>query len=821
MFTYTLGNLKEILNAKLLGDKRQTVSSVSIDSRSVSLNPDTLFFAIAGSNHDGHRFIGELYKRGVKSFVVSSDEQAKIYPDASFLLVGNVLEALQQFALYHRHRFHYPVIGITGSNGKTIVKEWISQLLAGDLKIVRSPKSFNSQVGVPLSVLQMEHHARLAIFEAGISMMGEMEKLERILSPDIGIFTNLGAAHQENFSDPAAKAHEKMKLFARAKVLIYCSDHELIHSLALEEEKRRALQRFTWSRSEKAHVVLKQVRMSANGADVNVLHHGKSIHFTIPFSDNASVENAMHCLCALIYLGIDIESVPDRMKRLLPVAMRLELKEGINGCTLINDSYNSDVGSLSVALDFLAQQKQHPTKMLILSDILQSGMEPDVLYQQVAELVSSRGVNRFVGVGRELQKFSHLFGKGSQFYPGTGEFLSSFSRSDISNTAILIKGSRPFRFEEISRVLEQKTHRTIMENNLNAMVHNLNYFRGLLKSGVKIMAMVKAFSYGSGSYEIASLLQFHRVDYLGVAFADEGVALREAGITLPIVVLNPAFGSYDLMIDYELEPELFSFNSLDSFALSLSKRGFKEYPVHIKIDTGMHRLGFMEKETAILIDRLVQTPMLKVQSIFSHLVASEDPEHDDFTRNQIEDFSRISDTISRAIGYKPMLHILNSAGIERFPSAQFDMVRLGIGLYGVSVLHQSELLNVSTLKTFVAQIHTLAAGETVGYNRMGKLTRPSRIATLPIGYADGLSRRLSNGAGSVLVGNCLAPIVGNVSMDTCMIDVTDIPNVEEGDEVILFGENPTIFQVAQAMGTIPYEVLTSISRRVKRVYIRE
>jgi len=821
MFTYSLGHIGEILDAELVGDSHKTISSVSIDSRSVSLNRDTLFFAIAGSNHDGHRFIDELYKRGVKSFVVNRDGIANQYPDASFLRVDNTLDALQQLAQYHRHRFQYPVIGITGSNGKTIVKEWISQLLACDSKIIRSPKSFNSQVGVPLSVLLMEPNSDLAIFEAGISMAGEMERLERIISPEIGILTNLGTAHQENFNNLAVKGHEKMKLFAHAKVLIYCAEHQLIHSMAVEEEKKRLLKRFTWSRKTGADVVLNQVDTSPNRAMIKALYGDKAISFSIPFSDNASVENAMHCLCVLLYLGIDIDSIPERMNRLLPVAMRLELKEGINGCTLINDSYNSDVGSLSVALDFLAQQKQHARKMIILSDILQSGRDPLLLYSEVAELVKSWSIDLFIGVGKELQKYSHLFGEGSRFFATTGDFLNSFSRSDISNTAILIKGSRPFRFEEISRVLEQKTHRTIMENNLNAMVHNLNYFRGLLKPGVKTMAMVKAFSYGSGSYEIANLLQFHRVDYLGVAFADEGVALREAGITLPIVVLNPAFGSYDLMIDYELEPELFSFNSLDSFALSLSKRGFKEYPVHIKIDTGMHRLGFMEKETAILIDKLVQTPMLKVQSIFSHLVASEDPEHDDFTRKQIEGFSMIGETVSRAIGYKPMLHILNSAGIERFPNAQFDMVRLGIGLYGVSVLHQSELLNVSTLKTFVAQIHTLAAGETVGYNRMGKLTRPSRIATLPIGYADGLSRRLSNGVGSVLVGNCLAPIIGNVSMDTCMIDVTDIPNIEEGDEVILFGENPTIFQVAQAMGTIPYEVLTSISRRVKRVYIRE
>ncbi len=822
MFSYSLGKIKNILKAELIGDPHQSISSISIDSRSVFVTPNSLFVALVGGNHDGHQFIGDLYTRGVRSFLVSQpNDYADNYPNASFLLVNNTLDALQLISAFHRGQFQYPVIGITGSNGKTIVKEWISQLLAYDMRIVRSPKSFNSQVGVPLSVLKMEPNFDLAIFEAGISMMGEMEKLERIISPDIGIFTNLGVAHQENFNDMQSKVSEKMKLFSNSKVLICCKDHVLIHSLAIKEAGRSSLQIISWSKNSDTDVFLKDAFVESNHTKVKVIFQKKSIDFIIPFSDNASIENAMHCLCVLLYLGIDIQTIPTRMENLLPVAMRLELKEGVNGCTLINDSYNSDIGSLSVALDFLSQQRQHPQKMLILSDILQSGRDSESLYSEVAQLIKSKGVDRFIGIGAEVGRFSHLFFAESQFYLNTKDFLDDFSRTTLTNTAILLKGSRPYQFEKISQILEQKTHRTVMEINMNSMVHNLNYFRGLLKPNVKIMAMVKAFSYGSGSYEIANLLQFHRVDYLGVAFADEGIALREAGITLPIVVLNPAFGSYELMIDYNLEPEIFSFNSLESFSLVLNKKGIESYPIHIKIDTGMHRLGFMDTEITALGEKLSKSPNIRVQSILSHLVATDEPEHDDFTQRQINEFKFMCDRITNAIGCKPMLHILNSAGIERFSNAQFDMVRLGIGLYGISAVHQSNLLNVSTLKTFVAQIRTVDAGETIGYSRKGKIEQLSRIATLPVGYADGLNRKLSNGVGKVKICNQLVPFVGNISMDTCMVDVTSIPNVNEGDEVILFGDDPTISQVAQTLGTIPYEILTSISRRVKRIYIQE
>ncbi len=822
MLYYKINQLDKFLNAKLYGNPELFITSVVIDSREVSLNPNSLFFALVGDNHDGHSFIGELHLRGVNAFVVSKiDDLVETYPNASFLLVNNTLEAFQQLAANHRSTFSYPVLGITGSNGKTIVKEWLAQVLSSDFKVVRSPKSYNSQVGVPLSVFLMAPEFDLALLEAGISRPGEMDKLQSIISPDLGIFTNLGGAHQENFAHLETKAREKMQLFKDVKTLIYCKDHHLIDKLAQEQVTKRGMETLTWGEANGSDLKLVYKERQSYRLDLVVQYSNDTIKFSIPFTDDASVENAMHCLCAAVLLGVELGKIPALMEKLQPVAMRLELKEGVNGCTLINDSYNSDLGSLSIALDYLAQQRQQPKRMLVLSDILQSGREAGSLYGEVARMVNEKGVDKFIGIGKDICQFSHLFKPNSEFYPSTPEFLSSFARQSFRNSAILLKGSRPFQFEKISALLEQKTHRTLLEINLNALVHNLNYFRSLIKPKVKVMVMVKAFSYGSGSFEIANLLQFHRVDYLGVAFTDEGIALREAGITLPIVVLNPEFGSYELMIEYKLEPELFSLSSLNSFASAVSRMGLSSYPVHLKIDTGMHRLGFMPDEIPTLIEKLGENKNIKVQSIFSHLVATDEADHDGFTSKQIQLFEQCATSISNAIGYKPMLHILNSAGIERFPNAQFDMIRLGIGLYGISAVHQDNLQVVSTLKTFIAQLRELPAEETVGYNRSGQLTRKSIIATIPIGYADGLNRRLSNGVGKVMVNGALAPIAGKVSMDLCMIDVTDIANVKEGDEVIVFGENPSISETAKALSTIPYEVLTSISRRVKRVYMQE
>ncbi len=819
MLNYTVQEIANIINARVTGKADTTIKTVSIDSRSVAGGDSILFFALVGQRHDGHQFIPELYNyHGVKTFVVSiTNNYSDQFPEATFIHVPDTLEALQKLASYHRSRFSYPVIGITGSNGKTIVKEWLSQLLSSDYRVVRSPKSFNSQVGVPLSVLQMDETYQIGLFEAGISLPNEMEKLESIIAPNYGIFTNIGNAHQENFEDLRQKAIEKLELFTNTKQLIYCKDHLLIDSIIKEKAIKNI---FTWGHSNNADIQIINISKNNGSTAIKLIHKEVETNFSIPFTDNASVENAMHCYCFMLILGVKFEPISSRMERLIPVAMRLELKEGINNCTLINDSYNSDIGSLNIALDFLLQQKQHSQRMLILSDILQSGQSLKTLYTEVARLITDKRVDKLIGIGKDIGEFANLFNIEKEFFLSTNEFLDSFSRRQISNTAILLKGSRSFHFERISAILERKSHRTVMEINLNALEHNLNHFRSLLKPDVKVMVLVKAFSYGNGSYEIANLLQFHRIDYLGVAFADEGVALREAGITLPIIVLNPSFGTYELMIEYNLEPEIFNFSGLDEFIKILDRSGVGTYPIHLKIDSGMHRLGFTNNQADELIDRLKKHSSIKVQSIFSHLAASEDIGHDDFTQNQIDSFTSIYNQISQSIGYSPIRHILNSAGIERFPQAHFEMVRLGIGLYGVSAVDQSKLQNVSTLKTHVIQVKYLESGETVGYNRKGIITKPSTIATIPIGYADGLNRKLSNGNGCFLLNGKLVPTIGNISMDTCTLDATGV-EVSEGDEVVIFGKKPTIFDISKSLETIPYEVLTSISQRVKRIYFQE
>jgi alanine racemase len=819
---YSIDEFTAAIGAKRFGNSHCFVSHVSIDSRSVTSGVGLAFFALVGDRFNGHRFIGELYANsGVRVFVVS-DKNAidEKFTDATFLLVDSSQKSLQQLAAYHRSKFTYPVIGITGSNGKTIVKEWLAQLLSYDRRVVRSPKSFNSQVGVPLSVLQMDDHFDMGIFEAGISQSGEMEHLQPMVKPQIGIFTNLGSAHQENFGSLQEKCTEKIKLFSQVETLIYCSDHEIIDTLAHDLKSKAGVKLFTWGSNDKADIKIQGKEIRGLSTTLSLRINNELQGLTIPFSDSASIENAMHTITLMVLLGIPLETIAQRVHQLQPVAMRLELKEGRNGCTIINDSYNSDLGSLTVALDFMGQMAQHNRRILILSDILQSGRKPEELYAEVANLVKSKGISQIVGVGEEISRHSHLFNIDKKFFPTTQALLGSFPFNEFYGSSVLIKGSRPFEFERVSALLEQKTHRTYLEINLNALVHNLNYFKGLLKPNVRVMAMVKAFSYGSGSFEIANLLQFHRVDYLGVAFADEGVALREAGIRVPIVVLNPAFGSYETMITHNLEPEIFSFDSLSSFAAEAQKLGVISYPIHIKIDTGMHRLGFNAEDISTLFLLLHNMPQLRVSTILSHMVAADELGQDSFSLSQIEQFAKLSTQLSEGLGYKPIRHILNSAGIERFPHAQFDMVRLGIGLYGISAVHGEKIQTVSSLVTFIAQLRNVASGETVGYNRKGKVERNSVIATIPIGYADGLNRRLSNGVGKVLVNGKLVPIIGNVCMDSCMIDVTDVV-AKEGDEVVVFGQKPTITDLANWLGTIPYEILTSISRRVKRVYFQE
>ncbi len=827
--TYTISDTARILRAtQALISNDGPVKSLLIDSRNLTHTEGVLFFAIKGERHDAHEFLPSIYTKGIRNFVVNDlPPNAEIdFPEANFLVVSNTLDALQQLAAHHRKQYTYPVIAITGSNGKTIVKEWLWQLLRDDFSIVRSPKSYNSQVGVPLSVWQMEASHTLAIFEAGISRLGEMEKLQPILRPDIAVLTNIGTAHDENFSGKDQKLAEKIKLLKGASIIVCCKDEPALYSKVKEEAGSSAL--ISWSRKSKADLQIARITKEKTETIIQGIFNNQFSSIRIPFIDDASVENAIHCWTVLLHLGISSESISSRMQQLIPVAMRLELKEGVNNCSVINDSYNSDLGSLSVALDFLNQQQQYPKRTLILSDILQSGKEEKELYAEVAQLIKGKRVNRMIGIGEAVSRMEHVFGEMEKtFYPSTADFLADYHNGLFHNETILLKGARIFEFEAISKIIQQKAHETVLEIDLNALVHNLNFIKSRLNPGTKLMAMVKAFSYGSGSFEIANVLQFHRVDYLAVAYADEGIELRKAGIVTPIMVMNPEEQSYDAMIRYNLEPEVFSFRVLQLFDEAAKRYRIRhaEQPpvaVHVKFDTGMRRLGFAEEDLNELIVRLSNSRDLVIRSVFSHLAASDEAEHDDFTRRQVKLFTAMSDELRLHFTYPIHRHILNSAGILRFPDAQFDMVRLGIGLYGIAATEdeQKNLKNVSTLKTTISQIKNVPKGETIGYSRKGIANDNMKIATVPIGYADGLSRKLSNGAGKMFINGKPVSIVGNVCMDMCMLDISGI-NCAEGDEVIVFGADHPITELANDMGTIAYEVLTNVSRRVKRIYFQE
>ena len=821
MLAYPLSEIAKIVGGKIDGTRDPLIQHIFTDSRSPMGFETALFLALKGERHDGHDFISDLYKKGVRNFLVSSKGiSARELPGACFLLVDDTLKALQLLAAFHRAKFKIPVIGITGSNGKTVVKEWLYHLLEKDKNIIRSPKSYNSQLGVPLSVLLLDEHANMAIFEAGISRPGEMIRLASIVNPTIGILTNIGEAHQENFSDLGEKLNEKLKLFEFVETFIYCRDNPEIQSTVNTFFHDKKTRKFSWSRNGDADLSIREIHKTSRGTSVLGEFNSSVNTIWIPFTDDASIENAIHCWLLIHVLGMWSYRINRRFESLPPVAMRLELKKGINSCTLINDSYNSDYVSLIVAVDFLMQQNQNPKKTLILSDILQSGRDEKDLYDQLAVLLKSKGLDRFIGIGPSLMNHQDSFTIPSEFYRSTEEFLHVLETQAFANEAILLKGARSFEFEKISDALELKTHATCLEINLGALAHNFNYFRSILKPETKIMVMVKALSYGSGTFEIANMLQFQKADYLAVAYADEGVELRRAGIRLPIMVMNTETRSYESIVDFKLEPEIYSLPMMARFQQFIRDRGLRHFPVHIKLDTGMHRLGFDEKDMDELIKVLGSTDLFKVQSVFSHLVGSEDKVHDEFTGLQIRKFTTMSKTISEVLNYPFFRHILNSAGIERFPDSQFEMVRLGIGLYGISAGSNSKLRNIGTLKTIVSQVREVKAGETIGYGRKGKAIDDMLVAVVPIGYADGLNRKLGNGVANFLVNGKFAPTVGNICMDMCMLDVTGI-KLSEGDAVIIFGENNSVNQLAEKLGTIPYEILTSISSRVNRVYFQE
>ncbi len=811
--TYTIDEIAQVIGAERKGTTEAKINWLLIDSRSLCFPEETLFFALKTEKNDGHKYIEELYRRGVRNFVV---ENLPIQgtKDCNFLMVKSPLKALQDLAAYHRSQLDIPVIGITGSNGKTTVKEWLYQLLSPDFNVCRSPRSYNSQVGVPLSVWLINPHNDLAIIEAGISQSGEMAKLERIVKPTIGVMTNLGAAHQENFMSYGIKCAEKMQLFKDCKTLVLNSKDATILQCAEtlpERVKRVSLQ-------------VRQVEKDNDHATIWFEHEGQIGQYTIPFIDDASIENSITCFStALTVFTGDIQVLCERMSRLEQVAMRLEVKDGKNGCTLINDSYNSDVQSLDIALDFMSRRpetkKQHRT--LILSDILQSGETPRSLYSRVAQMAASRGIEKVIGVGEELTACEGYFPMEHYMFRTTDALIHSEVFERLRNEFILIKGARQFRFDKVSDLLTLKVHQTILEVNLNALVNNVRYYRRFMKPETKMVCMVKASGYGVGSLETSKTLQDNGVDYLAVAVADEGADLREAGITANIMIMNPETTSFKMLFDYSLEPEVFSFDLLEQLIYAAEKEGITNFPIHIKLDTGMHRLGFNpEKDMPRLIERLSRQTALVPCSVFSHFVGSDGDEFDAFSHRQFDLFDRASRQLQAAYSHKIIRHICNSAGIEHFPEYHLDMVRLGLGLYGINARNNHILNNVATLKTTILQIRDVPKGDSIGYSRRTVLDRDSRIAAIPIGYADGLNRHLGNRGCYCLVNGQKADYVGNICMDVCMLDVTGI-DCKEGDQVEIFGDNLPVTVLSDALGTIPYEVLTGISNRVQRIYIQE
>lgn len=820
--SYSLEKIASLIGAHCFGEGEAQIDWILNDSRSLAFPESTLFFALRSQRNDGHKYIPDLYRRGVRNFVVANlpENYEQKYSDAHFLRVVSPLKALQRLAERHREEYDLPVVGVTGSNGKTVVKEWLYQLLSGSRNVTRSPRSYNSQVGVPLSVWLLNSRSEVGVFEAGISQPGEMSALRAIIQPTIGVMTNLGPAHQENFSSLQEKCLEKLSLFKDCQVVVYEADDPVV-SECVDQAMLKG-DHLAWSRRDpNSPLFIRDVRKEETFTTVNYTYLGTDGSYTLPFVDEASIQNSIHCLSVCLYLRLPATDIAARMSRLEPVAMRLEVKQGVRGCTLINDSYNSDINSLDIALDFMNRRPESRRRTLILSDILQSGMPVEELYAKVAEMVNRRKVDRIIGVGPDIMAQSQRFHMDKMFFVSSEALLQSGMLDKLSNEVILLKGSRKFNFEAISEHLSLKVHETTLEVNLEAIVRNLNYYRSFMKPETKMVCMVKASAYGAGSVEIAKTLQDHRVDYLAVAVADEGADLRKAGITGNIIIMNPEMSTFNMLFQYDLEPEVYSFALLEALIKAAEKEGITNFPVHLKLDTGMHRLGFdPEHDLPALIDRLQHQTALLPRSVFSHFVGSDSPDFDAFSAHQFELFDKASRQLQEAFPYKILRHICNSAGIERFPERHLDMVRLGLGLYGIDPIDNRVLNNVTTLKTTILQIHEVSPEDTVGYSRRGHLTRKSRIAAIPIGYADGLDRHLGCGHCYCLVNGQKAPYVGNICMDVCMIDVTDI-DCKEGDTVEIFGDHLPVTVLSDVLGTIPYEVLTSVSERVKRVYFQE
>ena len=823
--TYTIEKITTLIGARRYGTADANIAFLLTDSRSLCFPEETLFFAIKSERNDGHKYIQNLYLRGVRNFVVTSvpnNYQAR-FPQGNFLKVTDTLEALQRLAERHRDEFNIPIVGITGSNGKTVVKEWLYQVLSPDCFVTRSPRSYNSQIGVPLSVWLMNDDTKVGIFEAGISKPGEMLALRDIIQPTIAVLTNLGSAHQENFTSMEAKCREKLILFHDAQVVVYDADDATVEKVVSESDYKG--EKLCWSRKDgNAKMFVKAVEKSGTNTTIDYIYNNVEDSYTIPFIDDASIEDSIVTAIVAMRLGVGADVLKGRMAQLEPIAMRLEVKEGRHGCTLINDSYNSDINSLDIALDFMSRRPDHKGQgsTLILSDIQQSGMNPADLYREVSRLAKERGVEKFIGIGPVVSDNANRIDiKDSFFFSSVSSFLDSTVFRTLRDEVILIKGARQFGFDQITDLLVEKVHETVLEVNLNAVVANLNYYRSFMKPETKLVCMIKADAYGAGSVEIAKTLQDHRVDYLAVAVADEGATLRRNGITSNIMIMNPEMSAFKTMFDYDLEPEVYSFRLLDALVKAAEKEGITGWPVHIKLDTGMHRLGFdPEKDIDKLIDRLKHQDAIIPRSVFSHFVGSDSDDFDAFSAHQFELFDKGSRKLQAAFSHKILRHIDNSAGIEHFPERQLDMCRLGLGLYGINSRNNHVINNVSTLKTTILQLRNVSAGDTVGYSRKGTIDHDSVIAAIPIGYADGLNRHLGNRHCYCLVNGHKAEYVGNICMDVAMIDVTGIP-CKEGDSVEIFGDDLPVTVLSDVLDTIPYEVLTGISNRVKRVYFQD
>ncbi len=788
------------------------ISDIITDSRKVhTIGLHSVFFAINGIHHDGHLFLEDLYNKNLRNIVVEKEIDWHQFPEANILVVENSIQALQKLATFHRSEFQIPVVGITGSNAKTIVKEWLFQLLSGSYEVLQSPRSYNSQLGVSLSVWQLNSGHEQAIFEAGISTVNEMRHLETIIKPTVGIFTNIGSAHEQGFSSVEEKVKEKLQLFKTSELIIYCQDHKLIHDM-INESSLINCQLLSWSFNADSPIKIKTI----NARHFEIKFNQKVLRLKLPFADRASHENLFHCISYLLHLGFEEPRIQVALNRLEPIKMRLALKQGINGCSIVDDTYNNDLVGLEFALQFLHSQHQRSSKTVILSDIPQSSLSQDLLYQKVGQLLKSQGVKRFIGIGPELYAQKEKIDIPGEYFNSTDSFLKDFKTLVFENEMVLVKGARVFEFEKIVSQLVEKLHETVLEIDLDALTHNLNFYRNKLRASTKLMVMVKALAYGSGSAEISNLLQFHKVDYLAVAYTDEGVELRKNGVQLPVMVMNP---KNDLvrLLENDLEPEVFGLSQLQRYVEEL-KLINQELGVHLNINTGMNRLGVDAEEIDQLIEALKVSPQIKVKSIFTHLAGADSTEHRDFSLQQLHDFEPIAQQLEKALGYSTIKHALNSAGILSFPEYQMDMVRLGIGLHGFDPSgHANELFSVSTLKTIISQIRKIEEGETIGYGRKGTATKDCVIATIALGYADGFSRAFSDGIGQVMINGNLANVIGNVCMDMTMIDITGI-DAKEGDEVIIFGKELPIQQVASSIDTIPYEILTSVSSRVKRIY---